>query len=522
MKDFPKRLLEILNDGMLCLGLVMGHQLQLFDALAAVSLENKPATCTMIAEKADMRERYVREWLCLMVCGKIIEVDESGEKFWMKEDRIEDLCGDNPNALLVFQQCVLMCAKAYPAVIELFRKDGPLGTLNSLLFLVVPRKIALEAYSWMENKMFDEFDKRMAAFSETTHKEDIINKFVPVTEMQNKLEEGGIQVLDVGCGRGMHIAELESVTPCTDHMLNLFAARCWEVFPEVLFTGIDLSLDAIVGANKIRDEANAGLDNVSYMQMNGQMMKDEWTEKFDWVIMFDACHDQTRPDREMDTSTFMYGMSLSHCLPVGMNSEEEHAEHFYMLPMLQDAMGLGAMWGCEKAKQLLGDAGFRVRIYLRSASSCRKCFRRRTVFPDGSAMPGRLNFVSTLAIVMLTSYLNRIEGIQAIGVHPGAASTALSGNVSPRMRKYTIKGKVILQSRTINAHSREKNKDYTTAEFRRIAREGHAEVNRCLLGRERLEYADVETQLQYEEDKIPMRNIACVETMTIVKTTKFV
>ncbi|KAM3725890.1 S-adenosylmethionine-dependent methyltransferase Rv2258c [Dirofilaria immitis] len=335
MKDFPKRLLEILNDGMLCLGLVMGHQLQLFDALAAVSLENKPATCTMIAEKADMRERYVREWLCLMVCGKIIEVDESGEKFWMKEDRIEDLCGDNPNALLVFQQCVLMCAKAYPAVIELFRKDGPLG---------------------MENKMFDEFDKRMAAFSETTHKEDIINKFVPVTEMQNKLEEGGIQVLDVGCGRGMHIAELG------------------RYFPKSFFTGIDLSLDAIVGANKIRDEANAGLDNVSYMQMNGQMMKDEWTEKFDWVIMFDACHDQTRPDRclreiyrvlkpdglfsmvetngtsnvykdrEMDTSTFMYGMSLSHCLPVGMNSE--------------DAMGLGAMWGCEKAKQLLGDAGF--------------------------------------------------------------------------------------------------------------------------------------------------------------------
>lgn len=42
---------------MLAIGLVMGHELQLFDAIAAVSSENKPASCTAIAEKADMRER---------------------------------------------------------------------------------------------------------------------------------------------------------------------------------------------------------------------------------------------------------------------------------------------------------------------------------------------------------------------------------------------------------------------------------------------------------------------------------
>lgn len=29
-------------------------------------------------------------------------------------------------------------------------------------------------------------------------------------------------------------------------------------------------------------------------------------------------------DKEMDGSTFMYGVSLSHCLPVGMNSEGKH------------------------------------------------------------------------------------------------------------------------------------------------------------------------------------------------------
>lgn len=74
---------------------------------------------------------YVREWLCLMACGKIIEVDESGEKFWIREDRVGDLCGDKPNVLLFIQRFVVMCAKAYPTVIELFRNDGPPGILNN-------------------------------------------------------------------------------------------------------------------------------------------------------------------------------------------------------------------------------------------------------------------------------------------------------------------------------------------------------------------------------------------------------
>ncbi|VDK83495.1 unnamed protein product [Litomosoides sigmodontis] len=335
MEDFSTRLLETLNNGMLSVGLVMGHELKLFDALASVSSENEPATCTTIAKKSNMRERYVREWLCLMACGKIIEVDESGEKFWIRENRVGDLCGDKPNVLLFIQRFVVMCAKAYPTVIELFRNDGPLE---------------------VDSSMFDEFNKTVESISEVAYTEDIVTKFVSVTRMQDKLEEGGIQILDVHCGRGTRIAELGS------H------------YPKCFFTGIDLSLEAVVGASKKRDEANTGLDNVSYMQMDGQMMKDEWTEKFDWVIMFNTFHDQMKLDRclkeiyrvlkpdglfsmietggtgnaykdkEMNISTYMYGMSVSHSLPVGMNSE--------------GAVRVGAMWGQEKAKQLLTNAGF--------------------------------------------------------------------------------------------------------------------------------------------------------------------
>lgn len=36
--------------------------------------------------------------------------------------------------------------------------------------------------------------------------------------------------------------------------------------------------------------------NLTFMQMNAQKLEKDWTEKFDWVMIFDACHDQTRPD----------------------------------------------------------------------------------------------------------------------------------------------------------------------------------------------------------------------------------
>ncbi|VIO87393.1 Uncharacterized protein BM_BM9179 [Brugia malayi] len=44
-------------------------------------------------------------------------------------------------------------------------------------------------------------------------------------------------------------------------------------------------------------------------------------------------------------------------------------------------------------------------------------------------------YKSKLATAMLACYLDRIEGIQAIAVHPGAVNTSLSSNISSRMRK---------------------------------------------------------------------------------------
>ncbi|VDM49413.1 unnamed protein product [Toxocara canis] len=325
----------IVRDGILAMGLALGQDLKLFDALVEVSSEENPATAKQVAEKAAMKERYIKEWLCFMACNDIIEVDEEGERFWVKKERIPEITGANMNQMFVFQQHLPMIGKVYPALAEVMRISGPLG---------------------LDNDMFDDFHLRMASFSEARHKRYLISDYLPLTGMREKLEKGGIEVLDVGCGRGVHAAE--------------FAKH----FPKSFFTGIDISLDAIVGANKRRDEANEGLENLSFLQMNAQDLKDSWSDKFDWVTMFDACHDQTRPDlslkeiyrvlkpgglfsmvevdgtgnvykdKQNDYSKFIYGISLFHCLPVGSDSEE--------------ALSLGAAWGRERAQKLLRDAGF--------------------------------------------------------------------------------------------------------------------------------------------------------------------
>lgn len=334
-ESFAQRLSGIVRDGILAMGLALGQDLKLFDALAEVSSEENPATAKQVAEKSSMKERYIKEWLCLMACNDIIEVDQAGERFWIRKERVAEITGPNMNPMFVFQQHLPMIGKVYPALAQVMRIDGPLG---------------------LNNDAFGDFHERMASFSEARHKKYLISDYLPLTGMKEKLEKGGIHVLDVGCGRGVHAAE--------------FAKH----FPKSYFTGIDISLDAVVGANKRRDEANEGLENLSFMQMNAQDLKDEWTGKFDWITMFDACHDQTRPDlslkevyrvlkpgglfsmvevdgtgnvykdKETEYSKFIYGISLFHCLPVGSDGE--------------GALALGAAWGRDRALKLLRDSGF--------------------------------------------------------------------------------------------------------------------------------------------------------------------
>ena len=74
---FAGQFLTALNYGSLCLMASIGHRTGLFDAMSNLP----PSTSDEIAKKANLNERYVREWLGAMVTGGVVEVDPTSTRY---------------------------------------------------------------------------------------------------------------------------------------------------------------------------------------------------------------------------------------------------------------------------------------------------------------------------------------------------------------------------------------------------------------------------------------------------------
>uniref|UniRef100_A0A914E950 S-adenosylmethionine-dependent methyltransferase Rv2258c-like winged HTH domain-containing protein n=1 Tax=Acrobeloides nanus TaxID=290746 RepID=A0A914E950_9BILA len=123
--EFLDQIKEITAHGALSMAIALGIKLNLFEALAEVSSEENPATPEQVAKIASLKPRYVREWLCAMACGGIIEVDTTGEKFWIKKDRVEIMIGPNRNHAFTQTSMFPSYGKVFYDIVNVFKKDGP-------------------------------------------------------------------------------------------------------------------------------------------------------------------------------------------------------------------------------------------------------------------------------------------------------------------------------------------------------------------------------------------------------------
>lgn len=334
MADFEKTLSNHATSGMLSMMMCVGDDLKLFDALAKIGSRASPATPKAVADSLKLKPRYVKEWLCCMAAGDIIEMNEAGEGFWIPDEHKPFLCYGSPS--MGFQKLVPLFSPILPKVTETFRAEGPLG---------VPIT------------MYDNFHKVIEDMSRSLLQKHLIADLLPLSGMNDRLKNEKLEVLDVGCGHGYQIFDI--------------AAH----FPKPNYVGIDFSEVAITHANQLKAERK--LANVTFLQMNAQKLKPEWTGKFDFITNFDACHDQTRPDLsiketyralkpngtflviEIDgtgnvytdkkefgmTAAFGYAISTFACLQFGSQAE--------------DALCLGTMWGCKKAVDMFHACGFK-------------------------------------------------------------------------------------------------------------------------------------------------------------------
>ena len=162
--------------------------------------------------------------------------------------------------------------------------------------------------------------------------------------------EQGIDVLDVGCGRGRAMIQL--------------AAR----FPNSTFHGYDISKEAVDHGNgEARDK---GLDNVRLSVQDVAAMPDR---QFGLITAFDAIHDQAAPAtvlanvaKSLKRGGVFLMQDIHASSHVEKNLENPLAPFFYTISTMhcmtvslaQDGAGLGTMWGEELAETMLEDAGF--------------------------------------------------------------------------------------------------------------------------------------------------------------------
>lgn len=322
---FAGQMLNILNSGALCLMTSIGHRTELFDTLT----ELPPSTSQQIADATGLNERYVREWLSAMVTGRIVEYDPIAKTYTLPAEHAAFLTrAAGSNNLALVTQYIPILGAVEEQIVDCFYKGGG-----------VP-------YS-----QYKRFHTVMAEDSGQSTVAGLLDHILPLIGGLTEALQQGIDVLDLGCGSGRALM------------------RMAESFPNSRFTGYDFSSEAIANANA--DAQLRKLNNVQF-QVKDAATLDE-CDRYDFITTFDAIHDQARPDvvlcniynalrsdgvylmqdiqgstdvsgnLEHPISPFLYTISCMHCMTVSL---------------AYGGMGLGTMWGKEKALELLANAGF--------------------------------------------------------------------------------------------------------------------------------------------------------------------
>jgi 2-polyprenyl-3-methyl-5-hydroxy-6-metoxy-1,4-benzoquinol methylase len=324
VEQFAGRTLQILNDSMLALLLSVGHQTRLFDTMAGL----EPSTSAQIADAASLDERYVREWLAGLTVGGIVEHDpETGTYVLPAEHAAVITRAAGSDNLASFAQYVGLFGELEQEVVRAFR-DG-----KGVPYSAMPR-----------------FQELQAEETAQIHDGGLIDTTLPLVDgLVDRLREG-IDVLDVGCGHG--------------HAANLIA----DSFPSSRVLGIDISEQGIAAA---RAEAeHLRLSNASF-EVRDALTLDRGG--YDLITTFDVVHDLPRPAETVQAihdalrpggTYLMVDIAASSHLhenlehPLGPALYTASIFHCMSVSLANGGPGLGAMWGEQKALEILHGAGF--------------------------------------------------------------------------------------------------------------------------------------------------------------------
>jgi ubiquinone/menaquinone biosynthesis C-methylase UbiE len=304
---------------------VLGDDLGIYTALADIG----QATSQQLAQKTNLHERQLREWLNAQAASGYVSYDVRSDAFFLSPEQIAVFA--DPNSPAAMTGGFYAASSLYhdePQIAESFRtgKGLPWGEHHNCLFCGVER------------------------FFRPGYEANLSEKWIPSLDgVQQKLS-AGTRVSDIGCGHGIS---------------TLIMAKA---FPKSQFFGFDLHPASVEAANRHAKEQQ--ITNVKFSVASA---KDFPGNDYGLVTVFDALHDMGDPvgasshvKRSLQADgTFMiveplagdslvenmnpvgrvyYGFSAMLCTPGSLSQEV--------------GLALGAQAGERRLRDVLSKSGF--------------------------------------------------------------------------------------------------------------------------------------------------------------------
>ncbi|HET7606431.1 MAG TPA: class I SAM-dependent methyltransferase [Sphingomicrobium sp.] len=227
---------------------ITGTKLGLYKALAEIG----PASSAELAQRLDLDERYVREWLSAQAASGFVDYDaESGRFSLNAEQRMALSNEDSPVYVAPAFELIASTYIDEPKITDAFRSGEGVG--------------------WHEHHecLFHGTEK----FFRPGYRANLVAGWIPALDGVFDKLRSGAKVADIGCGHGASTIILA------------------EAFPNSAFFGFDYHDRSIERAREAAKEAG-GLENVRFEVSSA---KEAPGHDFDLVCTFDCLHDMGDP-----------------------------------------------------------------------------------------------------------------------------------------------------------------------------------------------------------------------------------
>ncbi|MDQ4054337.1 MAG: methyltransferase domain-containing protein [Actinomycetota bacterium] len=226
----------------------IGDRLGLWKALA----DHGPLTSAELADRAEVDERYAREWLGGMTAATYVDYSPENGTWALPDEHAPVLAEEGGPVFFggTFQMLHGM-SSVHDELLKVFRTGGG---------------VRQEAY---HQDMWDGMERFTAGWFEN----HLIQEWLPALPEVDAALRAGAMVADVGCGRGRGLIRLA------------------QAYPDATFVGIDAFHGTIEDARA--NIAAAGLsDRITILHADGS---EEIPGDYDVIFTFDVVHDAVDP-----------------------------------------------------------------------------------------------------------------------------------------------------------------------------------------------------------------------------------